>query len=204
MTLLNIAEICPVTESLGPGQRFVIWVQGCCFNCRNCISPDWVPIKEATLVQPKKLADLILATPNIEGITISGGEPMLQVVALLELLTMIKEHKDLSIICFTGFVLGQLRAKRDSNIDNFLKMIDVLIDGQYIPSLNDNRGWRGSSNQVVHFLSPRHQAEEDVFLRRKRDIEIHLQSNSALMVGIPPRTLKGGLKMIFQDGDLKR
>ncbi len=59
MTLLNIAEICPATRTLGPGQRFVIWVQGCCFNCCGCISPEWIPQEVANLVEPTMLAQRI-------------------------------------------------------------------------------------------------------------------------------------------------
>jgi len=190
MTLLNIAEICPATRALGPGQRFVIWVQGCCFRCPNCIAPDWIPMTEATLVEPQVIADQILSIPNLEGLTVSGGEPMLQATALLELFTSLKQHRDLSIICFTGFTLAQLQAKCDRNIDAILRTIDVLIDGQYISGQNDNQGWRGSSNQVVHFLTSKHLTESRLFLERKRDVEIHFQYDATLLVGIPPQHIQ--------------
>lgn len=190
MSLLNIAEICPATRTLGPGKRFVIWVQGCCFSCRNCISPDWIPIKETTLIEPRVLVDMILSTPNTEGVTVSGGEPMLQAEAIFELFTLLRQQRDISIICFTGFILEELQSKSDSNIDGVLNTIDVLIDGQYIPDLNDNKGWRGSSNQIVHFLSPRHLPEASLFLERKRNVEIHLRHDGALMVGIPPHNFQ--------------
>ena len=186
MTLLNLAEICPATRTLGPGQRFAIWVQGCCFRCRNCVSPEWIPQKQATLIDPIKLADYILSIPNTEGITVSGGEPMLQAAALSELFTYLRQQRDISIISFTGFTLEQLQAKSDPAINHILSLIDVLIDGQYIPELNDNKGWRGSSNQIVHFLTSRHLPEANLFLERKRDVEIHLREESALMVGVPP------------------
>lgn len=188
--LLNIAEICSVTNTLGPGQRFAIWVQGCCFSCQNCIAPDWIPNKTAIIMEPEKLTHLILSTPGTQGVTISGGEPMLQADALLELLILLKQKQALSVICFTGFTLAQLYAKSDPSINGLLEQIDVLIDGQYIPALNDDRGWRGSSNQVVHFLTPRHQAEASLFVDRNRDIEIHLQADGALIVGIPSQSLK--------------
>ena len=186
MTLLNLAEICPASRTLGPGQRFVIWVQGCCFNCRDCISPEWIVQQQANLVEPNTLANTILAVPGTEGLTISGGEPMLQAAALTELLTDLLEKQDLSIICFTGFTLKQLLAKSDPAIHRLLQMIDVLIDGQYMAELNDNQGWRGSANQVVHFLSSRHLPDADLFSGRSRHVEIHLRNDSALMVGIPP------------------
>lgn len=186
MNLLNIAEICPATHALGPGKRFVIWVQGCCFRCRDCISPDWIPQEQATLVDPRQLADYILSVPGTEGLTVSGGEPMLQASALSTLFTYIRQHSDLSIICFSGFTLEQLQAKSDSAISRVLALIDVLIDGLYVPELNDNKGWRGSSNQIVHFLTSRHLSEASLFTERKRDVEIHLSDESALMVGVPP------------------
>jgi anaerobic ribonucleoside-triphosphate reductase activating protein len=186
MTLLNIADICSATRTLGPGQRFAIWVQGCCFNCTDCVSPDWIPQKQATLVDPQKLAETILSVSGTEGVTVSGGEPMLQAIALRELFISLRQHRDISIICFTGFTLQQLQAKSDPVIDELLILIDVLIDGQYVEKLNDNKGWRGSSNQVVHFLSPRHLLEASCFVERKRDVEIHMRDDSALMVGVPP------------------
>jgi anaerobic ribonucleoside-triphosphate reductase activating protein len=186
MTSLNLAEICPATHSLGPGQRFVIWVQGCCFNCSGCVSPEWIPNREATLVEPKKLAELILSSPNTEGVTVSGGEPMLQASALRELFEELRQKSDLSIICYSGFTLEQLRHQNNADIEQVLAQLDVLIDGQYIEERNDNQGWRGSSNQVIHFLTPRHLPEVNLFSERRRNVEIHVRNQSALMVGIPP------------------
>ncbi len=200
MTLLNIAEICPATRTLGPNQRFVIWVQGCCFRCQNCVSPDWIPQKQATLVEPIQIGDRILSVPGTEGLTVSGGEPMLQAAALSVLFSYLREHRDLSIMCFTGFTLEQLQAKSDPAIDLVLGLIDVLIDGQYVPEMNDNKGWRGSANQVVHFLTPRHLSEAELFTERKRDVEIHLQDDSALMVGVPPHKFSNNFKLAIDLG----
>ncbi len=186
MTLLNLAEICPSTRTLGPGQRFAIWVQGCCFNCRGCVSPEWIPQKQATEIDSQHLANYILSIPGTEGLTVSGGEPMLQAAALSELFNNLRQQQDISIICFTGFTLTQLQAQNNPEIDQILTLIDVLIDGQYLPEFNDNQGWRGSSNQVVHFLTSRHLPEASLFTQRQRDVEIHLRSNEALMVGVPP------------------
>ena len=44
MALLNIAQICPSTRALEPGQRLVIWVQGCCFDCLGQILAKNEPI----------------------------------------------------------------------------------------------------------------------------------------------------------------
>lgn len=198
MTPLNLAEICPSTRTLGPGNRFVIWVQGCCFNCPGCVSPDWIPRTQATLIDPIQLGNLILSQPNLEGLTVSGGEPMLQAIALETLFSHLRENCDLSIMCYTGFTLEEIRKNPDR--DRLLQFIDILIDGQYIAELNDNQGWRGSSNQTVHFLTPRHRPDAELFTTRKRDVEIHLRNQSALMVGVPPQDFRDRFQQIIDRG----
>ena len=190
MTLLNLAYYCNPSRTLGPGPRFVIWVQLCCFNCQSCVSPEWIPQTTAILVEPQKLAEYILSIPNTEGLTVSGGEPMLQAAALSQLFSYLREHQDLSIMCYSGFTLQQLQAKIDPDINQVLSLIDVLIDGQYIEQLDDNKGWRGSANQTVHFLTSRHIQEDHLFTERKRDVELHVQDDSVLMVGVPPNNFQ--------------
>ncbi|MDD2899041.1 MAG: 4Fe-4S single cluster domain-containing protein [Desulfuromonadaceae bacterium] len=192
---LNIAAICPLSNALGPGKRFVIWVQGCCFSCHNCGSPEWRPTIDAIQLNPNELATMILSSPDIEGITISGGEPILQVVGLVETLRLVKAKRSLSVICYTGFTLEALKERSDPVIDEFLATIDILVDGPYEDSLNDNKGWRGSSNQRVYFLSGLYQGLEDDFHNRRRDIEIHLLNKKYLLVGIKPTALPAGIEL---------
>jgi anaerobic ribonucleoside-triphosphate reductase activating protein len=56
-----------------------------------------------------------------------------------------------------------------------------------VEELNDNQGGRGSSNQVIYFLSFRHLPEAHLFSERQRNVEIHIRNQPALMVGVPPR-----------------
>ena len=63
---------------LGPGKRFGIWVQGCPFSCAGCCAPDSQPFDAGELFEIPALRDLVLKSrPQIEGITVSGGEPTL-------------------------------------------------------------------------------------------------------------------------------
>ncbi len=185
---LNIAALCPSTKVLGPGKRFVIWVQGCCFSCNNCGSPEWRVMKSATLLYPEELAQRILAEPGLDGITISGGEPMLQAESLLRLVQILRtSRREFSVLCYTGFTHDVLREKNDPYVNGFLAEIDVLVDGPYIDELNDNMGWRGSANQRIHFLSGRHQEQAEEFTSRRRDIELFLFQEKYLVVGIPAK-----------------
>lgn len=187
---LNVAQICPATRSLGPGKRFVVWVQGCPFNCAGCVSPDWIPLKAASVMPVQDLAGLILDAGDIEGVTISGGEPALQASGLARLLSIVKSARPhLSVIAFSGFTLEQLRRKSaaEAGVGEFLEHLDVLIDGLYVSGLNDGRGLRGSSNQRVHFLTERYAALGEEFESRARAVEVHALSDGLLMVGVPTR-----------------
>lgn len=111
----------------------------------------------------------------------------MQASALVEMCNYLRrERSDISIISYSGFTLRQLREKSDESIDAYLLLLDVLIDGQYVESLNDNKGFRGSSNQVVHFLTDKHRGQKELFTQRDRDTEIHLRDSSVLSVGVPP------------------
>ena len=182
---LNVAAICESTTNLGPGNRFVIWVQGCCFNCHNCESPDWRPIEDTNIVNPVLLAELIAEYQNIEGITISGGEPFLQADALILLLENLrKQRNDLTVLIFTGYEYKDLISESAKKLS---ALADVLITGRYVEELNNNKGLRGSTNQEIIFITERMKVHEDYLYNRERTIEFHLRDSEILMVGIKPK-----------------
>jgi len=183
--MLNVAETCGATRALGPGVRAAVWVQGCPFRCRGCIAPDWIPDRPARHVDVADLAGELLADPAVEGFTFSGGEPMAQAPALAALIRTARERRALSLICFTGYRLGELSAKPETKA--LLHEVDVLIDGRYVETKNDDRGLRGSSNQGIHHLSGR--LRDFPFDDGPRRAEIRLRGDEALMVGVPPRAV---------------
>jgi anaerobic ribonucleoside-triphosphate reductase activating protein len=185
---LNLAEIYIGTEALGPGKRAAIWVQGCPFACRGCIAPEWTIDKPAQIIPISELVGKISQAKELQGLTISGGEPMLQAKALTLLIKELSKIKEYDVICFTGYKLDQLRKNPPNGfIWEFLEFIDVLVDGPYIEPLNNNLGLRGSSNQKIHYLSNRLKNYD--FENQARKVEIVLKNKEALMVGIPSQSL---------------
>jgi hypothetical protein len=69
--------------------------------------------------------------------------------------------------------------------------VDLLIDGPYIASLNNGNGLRGSSNQRFIHLTDRLAGHD--FSKNNRKLEIHINGDSAMFVGIPPRSAGTGL-----------
>lgn len=145
----------PVTV-LGPYKRAVIWVQGCEFACPGCIVPESWDAAGGEAITLTELANWILAQPDIEGITISGGEPMLQAPALASLIDTVRQSKDLGVTCYTGYRLEQLQQQGTEAQKSLLNCIDLLVDGTYIESLHEDLLWRGSSNQRLLVLTDRY------------------------------------------------
>ncbi len=187
MDELNIYYICEKSISLGPGTRFVIWVQGCLQCCKGCITPNSRPLYIKHLVKVNDLAKSIIQNEKIDGITISGGEPFLQATNLAKLLKIIKQYRpELNIIVFTGYTIEQLTTDIAKNL---LQYIDLLIDGQYIEELNVTQGLRGSSNQRFHFLTNRMLPYQIELEKGGRYNEIITGDDGTHIIGIPRKDI---------------
>jgi anaerobic ribonucleoside-triphosphate reductase activating protein len=162
-----------------------MWVQGCPFRCPGCFNEDFQPFVVRNVVEVNKLAGRILNVKEIEGVTYSGGEPMVQAEALYWLSTTLKRH-GLTILCYTGFTLEQLHRQNDPYVGRLLGLLDILIDGPYLEDKRANLLWRGSANQRVHFLT-------NVYLGYKKVAETGL-AEMEIIVGKGGITLTGMLQ----------
>jgi anaerobic ribonucleoside-triphosphate reductase activating protein len=196
LPLLNIAHYTKATRALGPGLRAVVWVQGCPFNCKDCVAQGWIEDRINLLVSPKDLAEVLLEEREVSGFTFSGGEPMLKAAGLADLIIRARRERELSLVVYTGFKLDYLYEHMGMpGVGLLLAETDVLIDGTYNRELNDNRGLRGSSNQNVHYLTNRLVGYD--FIHNPRKVEINLNDGSAFVVGVPPKDLPARIKEFF-------
>jgi anaerobic ribonucleoside-triphosphate reductase activating protein len=159
---LRIAQTVPDTEAEGPGKRFALWVQGCTLHCAGCCNPEmFAPDKGGTIVEASALAGRILATAGIEGISVLGGEPFQQPEALAELGGLVRAG-GLSVMIYTGYTLAELQQRASAAA--LLAHADLLVDGRYEQGKPEaGRRWIGSSNQVMHFLTPRYSPTDPRF-----------------------------------------
>jgi len=197
--LINLAERCSQTRALGPGLRYAVWVQGCPFDCSGCLAEQWRARRPNRLVAVQSLARDILDTLEVEGLTLSGGEPMLQARACRRLIEQVRARRpDFSLVLYTGFTLEELQAQGQAERLALLDQVDVLIDGRYQAAHNDNRGLRGSSNQRVHLLTDVYRGlGTTYFTDPARRVELHPRPEDLLMVGIPPLGLDPALREIL-------
>lgn len=131
----------------GEGIRAVIWTQGCPHNCVGCHNPSTHAFNEGYLIEIDDLKKEIDSFEGQDGITFSGGDPMSQAKECSEIAKYAKE-KGLNIWCYTGFSYEQLL---DNPIQKeFLKYIDVLVDGKFIMEEKTlETPFRGSRNQRI-------------------------------------------------------
>lgn len=167
-----------------------MWFQGCALDCPGCIAFEMNGASDYHSFRAEQLAERVTSRDDhIEGITLSGGDPFDQPLDELHgFLQRVRESSDLTVMCYTGRTLAELKQHHQQNIvQQILSHIDILIDGRYVEDRNDGSRWRGSSNQTVHFLSERYQhlaAEFETVGQREVEIEL-TADNQLLVAGIP-------------------
>ena len=164
---MNYASIRTCDIANGEGVRVSLFVSGCTHRCKGCFNPDqWdfnfgVPFTRD--VEDALLDDL--APSFIAGLSILGGEPMepANQRALVPFLRRFRARfgATRTLWVYTGCVLESdlrppARADAAASVwrtevtDEFLSMIDVLVDGPFVERLKDiSLRFRGSSNQRI-------------------------------------------------------
>ena len=97
----------------GPGRRTVIWFQGCELHCAGCWNPSTHSRDSGrvTTTAGEVSAQILTARAHyrVEGVTLSGGEPIHQIEAIAELLILLKQAApDLSAGLFSGYTEREL------------------------------------------------------------------------------------------------
>jgi anaerobic ribonucleoside-triphosphate reductase activating protein len=172
----NVFQIITCSEVEGPNERFSIWFQGCNIKCDGCINKE---IQEFKIVNIMTLDEIIEAIKksqkdyNIEGVTISGGEPTLQ--NNLDCLLKEIHTLDLGIILYSGIELDKIS-------ENIKKNCDIIIDGPFIASkLDTKRRIIGSTNQNINCISNRYLDKLEWYYSKTSDkIEINIGNKIAI------------------------
>ncbi len=161
---INISGLIEESITDGPGIRFVLFTQGCPRRCAGCHNPHTQPIEGGTLYEWQDVFDKIKRNPLLDGVTFSGGEPMIQAEALLPLAKEIK-NLGLNLAIYTGYTFEELQNSVLEGAVSLLQTADILIDGAFKEDLRDyNLKFKGSTNQRVIDLSKTFQNNEVVII----------------------------------------
>lgn len=149
---MNYATIKDCDIANGPGVRVSLFVSGCTRGCPGCFNK---PAQDFHYGSPftSEVEDRVVGMVSrsyIKGLSLLGGDPLepCNRDALLPLLRRLRsELPDKDVWCWTGYSLEDLTRPNDQE---FLALIDVLVDGPFVQELKDvSLLWKGSSNQRV-------------------------------------------------------
>ena len=144
---IRLAGLEPESIVDGPGYRFTVFVQGCPHNCPGCHNPQTHDFSGGPLADTDDVIAHLGKNPLVRGLTLSGGEPMMQPEPLYLIAKAAKE-KGMSVWCYTGFTLDALLKENDPARMALLHGIDVLVDGRFVQEQKSlSLLYRGSSNQ---------------------------------------------------------
>lgn len=180
----------PRSKANGPGVRAVIWVQGCSLGCKGCFNPEThLPEGGINVTVDELFNNILDCAPHIEGITVTGGEPLQQGEALLELLQRVRQYTDLSCLLFSGFTRDEIQQMQRAN--ELLSCIDILIAGRYHAATKyQEKCAKGMAGKTIHFLTDRYSLDD---LADLPSCEILVDNRGEIVVtGIDPVYINGG------------
>ena len=193
----------PVT-SLGPGRRLGVWFQGCTLACPGCMSRHtWAPSggQELTIGRFAALWRAALAD-GIDGLTVSGGEPLEQPRALAALLAAADEERrragrPADLLVYTGWEPEELAA--DPATAAALAGADAVITGRYRAGQPTRLIWRGSANQRLEPRTALGRERYTPYLTHRPEqpeLQVMVTEGEVRVVGVP---LPGDLGRIERD-----
>ncbi|MDF2724686.1 MAG: radical protein [Paenibacillus sp.] len=175
---LYVHDINPHSAVNGPGRRVVVWVQGCSLSCPGCFNPETHSrIHETVYENPQQLGRE-LGQLSVDGLTVSGGEPLEQADAVSALIEGFRQTNGGTVLLFTGFAADRiLRLKQATQA---ILRADAVLAGPYIAGANDADIWQGKRLLLItDRITPRE-------LEPVRQWEIQLNGNGRItMSGYP-------------------
>lgn len=120
----------------GPGVRLVVFTQGCPMRCAYCHNPDTWPFEGGKEMDPSYIIEQYHRNSSFYkegGITVTGGEPLLQLDFLIELFTLAKQDHIHTCIDSSGIVFHRNNEEWLNKLDHLMTLTDlVMLDIKHI------------------------------------------------------------------------
>jgi anaerobic ribonucleoside-triphosphate reductase activating protein len=134
--------------ALGWGERVGIWTLGCSIHCAGCMARDTWTADPAGDVPVAELLRVVEECRPVDGVTVSGGEPLDQADELVTLLAGLRRIVDADggdILCFSGRSAGVVRSRHGDVLD----LVDAMVVGPYDERRPSQSPLMGSENQEL-------------------------------------------------------
>ncbi len=120
----------------GPGVRYVVFVQGCPMRCAYCHNPDTWAMTGGTMMEPEYIIEQYERNKgfyNGGGLTVTGGEPLMQVDFLIDLFTLAKKKNIHTCIDSSGIAFKPDNKGFIEKLDKLMELTDlVMLDIKHI------------------------------------------------------------------------
>ena len=143
---IRVLDIKYGTSVDGIGLRTSLYCAGCEHHCMGCHNPQSWSESAGQAISIEELFGLVVdADMNV---TFTGGDPMLHPEGFIKLASMIKQHTDKTIWCYTGYSFEELLLHPVRR--KLVELCDVIVDGKYVEAERDlSLHFRGSRNQRI-------------------------------------------------------
>lgn len=134
----------------GEGVRDVIFLSGCIHNCDGCHNIEAQDPNYGKDIELEEIIKILKSNNDmVDGITLSGGDPLFQYEKTVELCKAIKNNlENNNIWLYTGYTFKYIQ----KHFSEILKHVDVIVDGRYEKDL-PSAEHRGSNNQQIIILN---------------------------------------------------
>lgn len=150
----------------GPGIRFVVFMQGCPMRCKYCHNPDtWAENAGEEYTAEEVAARALKYKSYLKGggVTVSGGEPLLQIEFLCELFKILKENGIHTAVDTSGVLFNKIEREK---VDELLKYTDlVLLDIKHIDEEEHKKLTGHTNKNVLEFAKYLSDNGKDMWIR---------------------------------------
>lgn len=184
--ILQVSRLFSPVSALGPGRRVGLWVQGCNLACPGCASVDTWDMQGGSSADAGELADRILKLLSddreLTGISLTGGEPVLQGSAAAHLVGLIKAaRRDVDVLLFTGFTLPAARRRAPE----LLNVVDAAVAGPYRAGAGFGGPMIGSANQELTTLTALGRERLTSVDADRPTMQLAVSDGQLTLIGIP-------------------
>lgn len=153
----------------GPGVRFVVFVQGCPMRCAYCHNPDTWAMTGGTMMEPTEIIEQYERNKGFYrggGITVTGGEPLMQIDFLIDLFTIAKSKEIHTCIDSSGIAFNPDSAQFMEKLDHLMTLTDlVMLDIKHIDPEKHKELTAQPNKRILEFATYLNEKKVDMWIR---------------------------------------
>ena len=153
----------------GPGVRFVVFVQGCPMRCAYCHNPDTWAMTGGQMMEPEYIIEQYERNKGFYrggGITVTGGEPLMQIDFLIDLFTLAKKKEIHTCIDSSGIAFNPDSEGFMEKLDKLMTLTDlVMLDIKHIDNEKHKELTAQPNKRILEFAAYLNEKQVPMWIR---------------------------------------